>query len=95
MVRFLVAFGEVIRFEILLAQLYRSLQSDAALMDPIVIGNSHVLFDGGVSSVWSGSNATSVLQVGGSDAASYSTGGRSASQCQQSSNMCDLHTTEL
>ena len=49
--------------------------------------------------MWSGSNATSVLQVGGSDTASYSTGGRSifdfASQCQQSFNICDFQATEL
>ena len=45
--------------------------------------------------MWSGSNATSVLQDGGSDATSFSTDGRNASQCQQSLNICDLHTTEL
>ena len=31
--------------------------------------------------MWSGSDTTSGLQVGGSDATSYSTGGRNASQC--------------
>ena len=31
------------RFELLLAQLHRPLQPDAALMDPIVIGESQVL----------------------------------------------------
>jgi len=45
--------------------------------------------------MWSGSNTTSVLQARGSDATSYSTGGRNASHCQQSLNICDLHTTEL
>ena len=60
--------------------------------------------------MWSGSNATSGLQVGGSDATSYSTGGRNSSQCPTvgvgidslylhllltSSKQQDLHLTSL
>ena len=83
------------KFELLLAQLHWPLQSDVVLNGPHCYWRVPSLVGGGVSLVWSGSNATLVLQVGGSDATSFSTGGRNASQCQQSLNICDLRTTEL
>ncbi len=56
------------RFELLLAQLHRSLQSDAVLNGPHRYWRVPSLVGGGVSLVWSGSDTTSGLQVGGSDA---------------------------
>ena len=49
------------RFELLLAQLHRPLQSDAALMDPIDIGESHVLFLLVVEYLWCGQVAMLLL----------------------------------